>query len=173
MPGFEYDDVVEALAPERDWLERTVPPFPDPDAEGTAAMWARLRAERDASQVEEDDSEYDVTITQAAEEFDEPISTLAAYLKLGNQHGWEILTLSHSKAFSKGKPFKSGANEGTSRPDQDIEAQWVHLRKDNDIVEIYVDIVNGVPRGASTVRRLNNQKMADRDLKNYIKGVHE
>jgi uncharacterized protein (DUF4415 family) len=134
-------------------------------------MYARLRAERNAQPTEEDEAEFDIVITETAHEFDDPISPLAGYLKLAHAHGWEILTLSRSRAFAKGKPFKSGANEGKPRPDQNIENQWCHLRLDRDIVEVYYTLVNGEPRGNDTMRRLNRERIGDRDLKNYIKGV--
>lgn len=154
------------------WSIRSTIKYPDPAPELTARAWANLRAERNArNAATEDDTEFDIVITQSAEEFDDPISTLAAYIKLAHQHGWEILSLAHSFAYAKGKPFKSGANEGQVRPDQHHETQWTHLRRDNDIVEVYVSIINEEPRGNLTVRRLNGLKIADRDLKNYIKGI--
>jgi hypothetical protein len=132
-------------------------------------MWERLRAERNATIVEDDDSEYDISVTDAAEEFDDPIGPLAQYVKLAHANGWTIHALGHSKAFAKGKPFKTGANEGQPRPDQHIEQQWGYFVRDRNVVEVSYMIVNGTPRGNMTVRRLNRVAMADRDLKNAIK----
>jgi hypothetical protein len=153
-------------------LVRSKVPFPDPAPEMTARMWENLRAARHEAHEEEDDSEYAITITQEAEEFDDPISPLAAYVKLAHAKGWTIHTLAHSLAFARGKVFKSGANEGQPRADQNIETQWLFAEKPGTgRVVVSYEIVNGTPRGAGVYRRFNGKSYSDRELKAIIKGT--
>ena len=137
----------------------------------TARMWENLRAARNATHEETSDEEYEITITETAEEFDDPIRALAGFAKLAHANGWTIHTLAHSRAFAKGKPFKTGANEGTSRPDQEIETQWLYLEKRGvGRISVGYEIVNGVVRGTGTTRRFNGRRYSDKDLKAIIKG---
>lgn len=146
--------------------------YPDPAPEMTARMWENLRARRAERVEEEDDSEYEITITQEAEEFDEPIRPLSTYVALAHANGWNIHTLAHSRAFLRGRPFKSGEQAGVPRPDQDIETQWFFAEKPGTgRVVVSYEIVNGTPRGAGVYRRFNGKRYSDRDLKAIIKGT--
>jgi hypothetical protein len=170
VAGFEEDPP----EPERDWKFRSVIEYPDPSPETTAAAWAHLRAERNARhEAQDDDDEYDIVITHPAEEFDDPCRPLAAYVKLAHANGWEIVTLAHALAFQKGKPFKSGANEGSDRPDVHYDTQWLFARKGGKRVVVSYTIANGEPRGTLTYRRCNGKRYADAALKNLIKGVED
>jgi hypothetical protein len=165
-----WDSVPDIEVPRH--LVRSKVPFPDPAPEMTARMWENLRAKRNEAHEEEDDSEYAITITEEAEEFDDPIRPLAAYAKLVHASGWTIHTLAHSRAFAKGKPVKTGENAGNSRPDQDIETQWLFAEKPGiGRVVVSYEIVNGTPRGAGVYRRFNGKSYSDRELKAIIKGI--
>lgn len=166
-----WDDVPDIEIPRH--LIRSKPPFPDPAPELTAKVWERWRAERQAHlhPTEESDEEYEVTVTREAEEFDEPIKALATFVSLAHKSGWEIVELGHALAFAKGKPFKSGANEGKPRPDQEIETQWLYARKPEvGRIAVSYTIVNGTVRGNMTSRSYNGTKYSDRDFKAIIKG---
>lgn len=134
-------------------------------------MWARLKAEREAARENVvDDSEFEVVVTQEAREFDEPCGPLASYVKLAHANGWTLVKLAHALSFAKGKPFKSGANEGAIRPDQNIETQWLFGEKPGvgRFVVAYT-IVNDKVRGTSTYRRMNGIVRSDSELKAMIK----
>lgn len=164
-----WDDVPDIELPRH--LIRSKVPFPDPDPEFTAAVWERLRAARNASHEEVSDDEYEITVTHAAEEFDEPCKALATFVSLAHKNGWRIVNLAHAFAFAKGKPFKSGANEGQPRPDQNIETQWLYAEKEGvGRIAVSYTIVNGVARGNMTVRGFNGARYSDRDFKAIIKG---
>lgn len=169
--------------PERpDYSIRTELIYKDADPEGTARMWENLRLERAARHAVEDaaaaaseagEEESDITITLPAEEFDDPIKPLAGVVSLAHKNGWEIVSLAHSMAFEKGKPFKTGARAGQVRPDMTHECQWVHLKKPGvGRVAVYYSIVNDVPRGNAVARRFNGNRYSDRELKAIIKGEH-
>lgn len=162
----DVDDIVIATP-------RTKVQYPSPDPEGEARMWAKVRADRlarTAPVVEEDDSDFDVTVTQEAVEFDEPIRSLASYVKLVHASGYDIVSLGHSRSFAKGKPFKTGANEGKDRPDQEIETQWLYAEKPGvGRIAVSYTIVNGVTRGNMTTYRMNGIRYGDRELKARIK----
>lgn len=167
MSGPDWDAVPE---PERqDYSIRSRVQYPDPAPEMTAQMWDNLRAERKARMEVVDESEYDIVITQEAVEFDEPCGPLATYVKLVHQNGWEIVTLAHSQAFAKGKPYKSGANEGKPRPDENIEQQWLHAKRGGERLIVAYEVVNGTVRGARTLRRINGVRLADAEMKARIK----
>lgn len=167
-----FEEIWDEEEPPNKWLLRSVPAFPDPDPAGTTAMWERLRVERnEAHVVVEDEDEFEITVTQEAEEFDEPISALGTYVKLAVKSGWDIVNLGHSRAFAKGKPFKSGANEGQSRPDQNIETQWLYAEKEGcGRIAVSYTIINDTTRGTMTARRHNGTAYGDRELKSIIKG---
>lgn len=153
--------------------DRTKPAYPDPAPELTAKVWEKIRAEREARKNPdpEDESEFEITVTQEAEEFDEPVSPLAGYVKLAHANGWEIVQLGHSRAFAKGKPFKSGANEGKPRPDKEIEQQWLYARKAGvGGFAISYTVENGKVQGSKTARIFNRERYADADFKALIKG---
>ena len=155
-------------------IHRTKPKYPTygpGDGRSWHEYFNELRAQggEGADQSEEDDSEYEVTVTRAAEEFDEPINALATYVKLLHANGWRLANLGHAFAFAKGKPFKTGANEGKPRPDQEIETQWVYAERNGDRIAVSYTIVNGKVRGNATARRMNGSAYADAELKARIK----
>lgn len=172
MAGFE--SIWDEPEPEETrWLRRSVPDYPNPAPEITAQAYATLRAQRAERQaaLEVDDSEYEIVITHEAEEFDDPIRSLAGVVKLAHANGWRIHTLAHAYAFAKGKPFKGGANEGQPRPDQEIETQWLYAEKPGvGRLSVAYEIVNGVVRNTNTTRRFNGNRYGDRELKAIIRG---
>lgn len=110
-----------------------------------------------------------VRITQEAEEFDDPIPTLAAWVKLANANGWEILSLAHALSFAEGLPYLSGAKEGVKRGDREIEVQWAHFRKGKDRASVLYTLINGKTYGAQTARLFNGEAQGDADMKRKMK----
>lgn len=162
---------------------RTILAYPDPHPEFTAKVWDRWRADlakrhalRDATP--DEDAGADVyknheppVITLAAEEFDEPCSPLAAYVKLALQSGWDLVELAHSKCTARGKVIQSGQRAGSRHPDRDIETQWCKLAKPGvgRAIVSYV-IINGKTESTSTYRSFNGLAgRADAEMKGLIK----
>ena len=140
MAGFNSPDwdSVPDIAPDG----RSYVPFPDPHPEFTAAMWGRQRADRAArlALAEPDENEdpdahsaykdyHPPTITREAEEFDEPCSALATWVKTAHTNGWEIVELAHALSVSEGKPYGSGAQMGELRPTRNVDLQWLKIEK--------------------------------------------
>ena len=134
--SFDWDAV-----PDMTGDGRSIVPFPDPDPEGTAKMWAAWREDHEQRTalrdvVVDDDEPIEVyknneppVITQSAEEFDEPCSALGSFIKLAHTHGWDIVEIAHSRATARGKVIKSGERAGQFNPDWDIETQWLKIEK--------------------------------------------
>lgn len=161
---------------------RSKVPFPDPDPEGTAKMWEEWKADRarrtalrvDAPVVDEDATD-DVyknheppVITLEAEEFDDPVSSLASYVKLACGNGWTLIELAHSQCFAKGKTIKSGARAGETHPDREIETQWMKIEKLGvGRAVVSYTIING--KTDSVYRSFNTLNLSDKDMKAAIK----
>lgn len=134
--SFDWDSV-----PDMTLDGRSIPPYPDPDPEGTARMWEKWRedrARRAGSKGAEADEDAAIEvyknneppiILQGPEEFDEPCSALASFVKLGHANDWNLVELAHSTATARGKIIKSGDRAGESNPDWTIETQWVKIEK--------------------------------------------
>lgn len=156
--------------------DRSKPLYPDPDPEGTARMWERWRADRAArraalakAQGADNDEEFAPVVTLEAEEFDEPVSALASIISTAHKAGWSIVSIAHSQAFEKGKPFKTGDKAGQLRPDRELECQWVHLERGKQRAVVYYDLVNGITRSATTLRRINGVRYSDSEFKAKLK----
>lgn len=161
---------------------RTVLKYPDPDPDGTAAMWARLHEWRDARRAEaaaagaaQNDQVYrnheKPVITQAAEEFDDPMRSLAGMVKLAHKNGWELVELAHAKCFARGKVLLSGERAGQRHPDREIETQWLKIQKSGvGRAVISYTIINGKADSSSTYRSFNGEPMSDAGMKGVING---
>lgn len=159
---------------------RSIVPYPDPHPEFTAAVWDRWRAERAArlaTVVPDENAGDDVyknneppVITLEAEEFDEPCSALAGYVKLAHSSGWTIAELAHSKATARGKIIQSGERAGQSNPDWDIETQWLKIEKPGvGRAVVSYTLVND--KTYNVYRSFNGLAgRADKDMKELIKG---
>lgn len=167
-----WDTVEEA---EPDWSIRSRIRYPDPDPEGTAAMYARFRQERlerREAESEVDESQYEWVISDPAREFDDPCGPLATYVKLLVKHGWSLAELAHSAAWRHQPPVATGENAGRERPDEHVERQWVYATRGSDrlvvsyeLTGVYYDKV----RGNQTVRRINGVNYSDAEMKAKIK----
>lgn len=167
---------------------RSIAPYPAPAPTGESwrTYFNRLKSEGliDFGRTEVEDEQDDaaavfkgyapVRITSPAEEFDEPISALAAFVKLGHQNGWEIEGLARASSTARGLPYGSGEQRGVLRPDYNIETQWVHLVKPgHGKVSISYTIINGTTRGNRTLRLHNGERKGDADIRRIIKGEED
>lgn len=160
---------------------RTVLPHPSvsPGGMGWHEYFAKLRAARVAPEVEDSDDDGAAIykgheagrIVREAEEFDDPISPLAAFVKLGHKNGWEIKALSHAFSEHRGKPVQTGERAGQMNPDYSVELQWLHLRKEGHRqVSVSYTIINGEARGNYTLRLYGGERKSDAEIKAIIKG---
>lgn len=123
-----------------------------------------------SDEVEDDEVEGEVIITQPAEEFDDPCGPLAAYVKLANRNGWTIHTLAHALSVKKGVPFKTGPRAGEPRPDSHTDLQWVFLEKPGNRAVIAYVITNDKVVSAATYRSHNGTRLSDAEMKEVIRG---
>lgn len=179
MQGF--DSVDWDSVPDVTLDGRSLPSFPDPHPEFTAAVWERWRAdqaERKAVHVPEADEADDVyrnyeppVVTMAAEEFDEPISSLGAYVKRAVSNGWTIVELAHSRSSAKGKVIKSGQRAGERHPDRSTETQWLKIEKPGvGRAVISYTIHNGKTDSTATYRSFNGSVRSDAEMKAIMEG---
>lgn len=160
---------------------RTINPYPTTHESGMswAEYFAKMRAEQKALREPEPEDEDEgavvfkdygpVVVTQEAEEFDDPISALAAWVKRAHAGGWEILSIAHALSFAKGKPFGSGEKEGQPRPDFNIDTQWAHFKRGKDRASVIYTIVNGKTRGDRTNRYFNGEPVGDKEMQARMK----
>lgn len=159
---------------------RSILQYPDPDPEGTAAMWDKWRIERAAKiairdEVVDEDAGDDVyknheppVITSPAEEFDEPTKALAAFVKLAHASGWTLVELAHATCTARGKLVKSGARAGQRNTDREIETQWLKIEKAGvGRAVISYTIINGTTNGV--YRSFNGLHPSDAEMKGIIK----
>lgn len=160
---------------------RSTVPYPDPDPQGTAEMWRAWKVDRTArraasSAVPDEDAADDVfknheppIITREAEEFDDPISALASWMKTAHANGWKLHEMSHAFCHAKGKMIKSGAKEGQFNPDREIETQWIKIEKsDVGRAVISYTIING--KTYSCYRSFNGLAgRSDAEMKEIVK----
>lgn len=178
MENPNWDDVPD-IAPDG----RSFVPFPDPDPEFTAGVWARHHADRAARRgiVEVDPDEdpdansaykdyHPAKVTQEAEEFDEPCKPLAAWVKKAHANGWEIVELAHALSVSEGKPFGSGEKAGQPRPTRHVDLQWLKIEKAGVGRGLIVyPVVNGEVLGTRVSRRFNGSVMSDKEMNEKVK----
>lgn len=162
---------------------RSIIAFPDPHPEFTAGVWDRLRADRKArlglKDVDPDEDpdarsaykdHYPARVTQEAEEFDEPCSALATWVKLAHKQGWEIVELAHAVSVSEGKPYGSGAQAGELRPTRNVDLQWLKIEKAGVGRGLVVyPVVNGKVLGTRVSRRFNGSMVSDAEMKEVVK----
>lgn len=110
-----------------------------------------------------------VSITQEAEEFDDPISPLATWVKRAHDNGWEILSIAHALSFAEGKPFGTGEKAGQPRPNYHVDTQWAHFKRGRDLASVIYTVINGTPRGARTGRFFNGERLGDADMRTRMK----
>lgn len=161
---------------------RSIPPYPDPDPEGTAAMWARWKGERlellrARNGIQDEDSADDVyknneppVLTLEAEEFDDPCNALGSAIKLAHANDWQLVELAHSRATARGKVVKTGERAGQRNKDWEIETQWVKLEKVGvGRAVISYTLVNGTTY--NVYRSFNGLAgRSDAEMKGLIKG---
>lgn len=167
--------------PDVDETGRTICPYPTtaPGGESWHDYFTRYREQQKAlteePEPEEDEGEAvfkdygPVTISREAEEFDEPISTLATWIKAAHKGGWEILSIAHAESFAEGKPIASGERAGQPRPDYNIDTQWAHFKRGKDRASVIYTIINGKTRGSRTGRYFNGERLGDADMKERMK----
>ena len=133
--------------------------------------FAAIRAQyHDPEAEEEDDEEYEIVITQEAEEFDDPCSPLATWVKRAHAAGWSIHTLAHAFSTQKQKPFKGGERAGQPRPDRNYEAQWLFVEKKGvGRATVYYLLNNGKVESVSTTRSFNGRRVSDKELQEILK----
>lgn len=179
MQGF--DSVDWDSVPDVSLDGRSIPRFPDPHPEFTAAVWERWRADQAARKtvhVPEADAADDVyrnyeppVVTLAAEEFDEPVRPLAGFVKLAHEHGWNIVELAHARSSAKGKVIQSGQRAGERHSDRETETQWIKLEKPGvGRAVISYTIHNGKTDSTATYRSFNGSVRSDADMKAILKG---
>lgn len=162
---------------------RSLPEFPDPHPEFTAAVWDRWRADQAARVAAvpvadpDADGANDVyknneppVITLEAEEFDEPCNALGSAIRLAHANGWTLVELAHSRATARGRVVKSGAREGQRNKDWDIETQWIKLEKSGvGRAVISYTLVNGATY--NVYRSFNGMAgRSDAEMKAILKG---
>ena len=179
MQGF--DSIDWDSVPDVSLDGRSIPRFPDPHPEFTAAVWERWRADQAARKavfVPEADAGDDVyrnyeppVITMAAEEFDEPISALGTYVKLALGSGWTLVELAHARSAARGKVIQSGQRAGERHPDRQTETQWIKLEKPGvGRAVISYTIHNGKTDSTATYRSFNGTVRSDADMKAILRG---
>lgn len=178
MSNPNWDDVPDIAPDGRSLIE-----FPDPHPEFTAEVWERWRADRAArAGVEEIDPDADpdahsaykdyhpAQVTQEAEEFDEPCSSLAGWVKRAHASGWEIVELAHALSSSEGKPYGSGEKAGQPRPTREVDLQWLKIEKAGVGRGLIVyPVVNGKVLGTRVSRRFNGSVMSDKEMNEKVK----
>lgn len=179
----EFDSPNWDDAPDMAADGRSLVPYPDPHPEFTTGVWERWKADRAARRgdkpSEEDDEEtgsafkdyYPPQITHEAEEFDDPCSTLATWVKRAVQAGWEIVELAHAQSISEGKPYGSGARAGEPRPTKQVDLQWLKVQKAGvGRALIVYPVVDGKPYSARVTRRFNGVVMSDAEMQRKLRG---
>lgn len=178
MSSPNWDDVPD-IAPDG----RSLVPYPDPHPEFIAGVWGRHRVDKEARQgAMEGDPDadadahsaykdyYPAKVTQEAEEFDEPCSALATWVKRAHANGWDIVELAHALSVSEGKPYGTGAQAGEPRPTRHVDLQWLKIEKTGVGRGLIVyPVVNGAVLGARVSRRFNGQVMGDKEMNEKVK----
>lgn len=122
----------------------------------------------EAVEEEEEEVEYDIVITQEAEEFDEPTSALATWVSRAHKAGWEISSLAHAFSEQEQPPFKSGTRAGEARPRREYEAQWLHAKKGGHRASFYYLLNQGKVVAGKASRHYDGQVKSDAEMKTLI-----
>ena len=176
--------------PDVDETGRSILPYPDLHPEFTAAVWERqhkYREDKRAEAAAKDNTlndEEDVnsaykdyhppTITREAEEFDDPCSALATWVKRAVENDWELVELAHAESISEGKPYGTGAKAGQDRPTRNVDLQWIKIQKEGvGRALIVYPVIDGKVYGTRVSRRFNGQHYGDADMQKILKGENE
>lgn len=178
----EFSSPDWGAVPNVDTTGRTIPEFPTVHPSGVTwkDYFARMAAERKARSQPDPEEDTDdetavfkdygpVTIIRPAEENDEPVSALAAWVKTAHSNGWEILSIANALSFAKGKPYATGEKAGQPRPDYNVDTQWAHFKRGKDRASVIYTIINGTARGTRTGRFFNGERLSDAEMKRRMK----
>jgi len=172
---------------------RSILPYPDLHPEFTAGVWERQKAYRAQKRAEldakdntlnhgDDDEDvnsaykdyYPPTVTKEAEEFDDPCSALATWVKRVVEGGWELVELAHAESISEGKPYGSGDKAGQIRPTRNVDLQWIKAEKEGvGRVLISYPVIDGKVYGTRVSRGFNGSLYGDADMQKILKGEYE